>query len=208
MEASAKAYVRAVNNAAAAKGSTDGTHDRREDPGPRRRARRGAARATSSRPRSTWRWPTTSRRRWPSPSSRRPASPRSSTPRRSPWCPTTSRPTRTSRRPRRARSMREFARTSRHRALLGGRPRRHRARAAARTGPGGARRRRHRRRLATPAPTAPWPPFRPASARPTSRPPWPGAGSGCACPRPSGSSITASRRATWAARTSCCTPSA
>ena len=109
--------------------------------------------------------------------------PRSSTPRRSPSCPTTSRPTRTSRRPRRPSIMREFATRARHQELLGGRPRRHRARAAARAGPRGAGRRHHRRRLAHLHLRRPRPPSRPASARPTSRPPWPGAASGCACPR-------------------------
>ena len=84
-------------------GTADGTDDHREDPRPRGGARRGRARATSSRRGSTSRWPTTSPRRWRSPSSRTPGSTRCSTRRGSPSCPTTSRPTRTSRRPARSR---------------------------------------------------------------------------------------------------------
>ena len=43
MEASAKAYVRAMNNAASRRGGLMGSHDHREDPGARRRARRACS---------------------------------------------------------------------------------------------------------------------------------------------------------------------
>ena len=209
MEASAKAYVRAINNAAAARGGLMGHTITEKILARAAGADRGAAPATSSRPSWTSCWATTSPRRWPSTSSRRPGSTKVFDPEKIALVPDHFTPNKDIKAAEQAKIMREFARKHEHRQLLRGRARGHRARAAARRRAWSRRATSSSAPTPTPAPTARWAPSHRRGQHRPGRRHGLRATSGCGCPRRIKFVYYGQAAARGSpARTSSCTPSA